>query len=556
MYTAFYRQWRPTTLDDVVGQRHVTVTLKNAAKQGRISHAYLFCGPRGVGKTTVARILARAVNCKEGVSSEPCGKCSCCQSILAGACLDVLEIDAASNRGIDEIRDLREKVKFYPAECRYKVYIIDEVHMLTQEAFNALLKTLEEPPPHAIFILATTESHKIPLTILSRCQRFDFHRLEPEEIMGRLSEVISGAGASADQGALLLIARAADGALRDALVVLDQAVSLGGGHVTSEVVLKILGLPEKTAVFEAARAVAEGDVQAAFRIVDELLKTGRDLRQFMKDLAAHYRDLLIVMSGGKSSLKVTEAEAEDLSRQASLYTFHALIGALKAVTQAESDMRWNSWPRLVLETCLLSLMAKPGAGVSPATSRGEAPAPAAAVQAAIPHAPSQAAPPVRATAQPEPQQKKLAASPKPSANPSTQVRPEELKQPVSPAAPAAQVTPEALKQVWREVLDGVKKERATIAALLQEGKPTSLEGDTLVLQFLHQFHKNALDSAENKAVIEKVLREKTGRSMNVRLELSTERAKKSSIKDDPLVRGALELFGGEIIPESDETEIE
>ncbi|MDP2859853.1 MAG: DNA polymerase III subunit gamma/tau [Bacillota bacterium] len=529
MYTVLYRQHRPKILKEVVGQEHVTTTLANALSQGRLAHAYLFAGPRGVGKTTVARILARAVNCKQGVSVEPCGACTCCESILSLNCLDVIEIDAASNRGIDEIRDLREKVRFYPAECRYKVYIIDEVHMLTPEAFNALLKTLEEPPPHALFILATTEAHKIPLTILSRCQRFDFHRLEPEQIVGRLQEVTEAAGGTADQEALISIARAADGALRDAISVLDQAFSLGEGHVGEDVVLSILGIPDKMALSRAVVAIAEKDLASIFELVDEVQKTGRDLRQFTKDLGARIRDLLLVDSKTKRGVRHSESDLEQLGREAALLPATFLIDALKAVTEAETEMRWNASPRLVLETCLLSLANKATPAGAPAQKSGPA---------AQPDKVTQADKMTQAGRVPTPPDAAL-QSRVPAAEPAASVQ-----------GDAVRLDPDAARKAWAAVIERAKKERPTVGALLHYVKPGTVKDGTVVLTFVYPSHTEIMYKPENRDVLEKALAASLGQPVKTRFEAAS--APKQAPKDpaeDPLVKSVLEAFGGEIIPD-------
>lgn len=281
-YIALYRKWRPQTFKDLVGQEHISRTLANAITSGHIGHAYLFAGPRGTGKTSTAKILAKALNCEHGPTPEPCGQCEQCRKIADGSSMDVFEIDAASNRGIDEIRDLRETVKFAPVDGRYKVYIIDEVHMLTTEAFNALLKTLEEPPAHVVFILATTEAHKVPPTIQSRCQRYDFKRITVEEIESRLRYITAEMKMEAEDEALAMIAIQADGGMRDALSILDQCAALAEGTITAERVRQILGLVGHDWIYKMTKALAARNVQEALQILAELLRDGRTSSRFSR----------------------------------------------------------------------------------------------------------------------------------------------------------------------------------------------------------------------------------------------------------------------------------
>ncbi len=548
MYQALYRQYRPKTLEEVVGQEHVTTTLANALSQGRLSHAYLFAGPRGVGKTTVARILARAVNCKQGVSAEPCGVCTCCESILALNCLDVIEIDAASNRGIDEIRDLREKVRFYPAECRYKVYIVDEVHMLTTEAFNALLKTLEEPPSHVIFILATTEAHKIPLTILSRCQRFDFHRLEPEQIVGRLQQITETVGGTAEQAALILIARAADGALRDAISVLDQALSLGEGHVSEEVVLSILGIPDKDALSRGVVAIAEKDLAAIFDLVDGAQKTGRDLRQLTKDLAGRVRDLLLIGVQSQPGARYSESDLAELGREAGMLSTAFLIDALKSLTQAETEMRWNANPRLVLETCLLSLASRSAA--PPASMQGRVAARPASPAAPAPPGAARAttsAPAVRPPTTTKPRAGSTAKAAEPKESSPVTAPPEESSGAGKGGTP---IDPDAARKAWGAVVEYAKKERATVGWLLQQVKPGPVTDGAVTLLFEYKSHTDILYKPENRDVLDRALVASLGQPVKVRFEVAAS-AKQAppDPSEDPLVKSVLEVFGGEIIPD-------
>ncbi len=351
-YQALYRAWRPRTFSEICDQDAVVRTLKRQVATGRIAHAYLFCGTRGTGKTTAAKVLARAVNCLSPRDGDPCGECEACQAILRENCMDVLEIDAASNNGVDEIRELRDKIKYPPALTKYKVYIIDEVHMLSSGAFNALLKTLEEPPRHAVFILATTEPQKLPATILSRCQRFDFHRISVEAIVARLKVVLAGIGREAEDGALQEIARAAEGAMRDALSLLDVCLSFTEGSVTAELARDVLGTTGRNFMFEFADSIISWDAAGALNRIDEAMRRGSDPRVFSLDAAAHLRALLLADVAGDDLAKLLELTPEDAQRfreQASRANREQLMRAMELFMRVESEMKWATQPRTMLE---------------------------------------------------------------------------------------------------------------------------------------------------------------------------------------------------------------
>ena len=351
-YQALYRAWRPDTFSEIVGQDAIVRTLRRQVVNGHIAHAYLFCGTRGTGKTTAAKVLSRAINCLDPRDGDPCGQCDVCRAIMQENCMDVVEIDAASNNGVDEIRDLREKIKFPPALTRYKVYIIDEVHMLSTGAFNALLKTLEEPPKHAVFILATTEPQRLPATILSRCQRFDFHRIAVDTIVERLMVVLDGIGRTATEEALYEIARAAEGAMRDALSLLDVCLSYTDGEVSAQLARDVLGTAGRAVMFDFTDALIDADPGSALRLIDGAVRRGSDPQVFIRDVTAHLRAVMLagaVKQGLTDILEITPEDAQHFIEQASRSNADQLDRMLELFMRAEPDTRWASRPRTILE---------------------------------------------------------------------------------------------------------------------------------------------------------------------------------------------------------------
>lgn len=355
-YQALYRVWRPQAFIDVVGQEHVTKTLQNALLQQKTSHAYLFSGPRGTGKTSAAKILAKAINCEHAPVSEPCNECAACRGITNGTIPDVLEFDAASNSRVEEMRDVLDKVKFAPTAVNYKVYIIDEVHMLSISAFNALLKTLEEPPKHVIFILATTEPHKIPLTIISRCQRFDFRRITAGSIVNRMKLIVEETGVNCDETALQMIARAADGGMRDALSLLDQAISYSQDRVTLEDALTVTGSVSQGFLNKLAHAFQEGDVSNGLEALDELLFHGKDPARFIEDLILFYRDMLLYKTAPnlEESLERVMLD-EDFRQLAETIHVEQIYQLIDLLNKTQQEMRWTNHPRIFLEVAVVKL---------------------------------------------------------------------------------------------------------------------------------------------------------------------------------------------------------
>ena len=356
-YTALYREWRPKNFEDVVGQEHITTTLKNQIQNDRIAHAYLFCGTRGTGKTSTAKVMAKALNCLNPVNGDPCNECEMCKKINEGLAIDVTELDAASNNGVDKIRDIIDDAKYPPQEARFKVYIMDEVHMLSMGAVNAFLKTLEEPPANVIFILATTDPQKLPITILSRCQRFDFKRISKSDISDRLRKIVGAQGVLADEKSLELISRVSDGAMRDALSILDQAIAMGDGSVNYDSVVGMLGLVTNEYLFNITSAIIERNIQRAMNIIEEVVYAGKDINLFIKDLTGHFRNLLMakVTNNPEEVLDMSMENINLIKEQGSRIRVEEIMRDIRILQEAEGNAKISKQARLYLELATIKM---------------------------------------------------------------------------------------------------------------------------------------------------------------------------------------------------------
>ncbi len=540
-YKALYREWRPKDFQEVIGQDHISITLQNALISGRVAHAYLFSGPRGTGKTSSAKILAKALNCASGPTATPCNRCEMCEKITQGISLDVMEIDAASNRGIDEIRDLREKVKFAASEGRYKVYIIDEVHMLTTEAFNALLKTLEEPPSQVVFILATTEPHKIPGTILSRVQRFDFKRIAVPDILHRLKEVARELDGEIDDDALLLIARKAEGGMRDALSLLDQCYGIGD-HLDRNKVLDVLGALKEEEIFTLCEAVIQGDIVRVISLLDELILEGKDPGQILKEIIENLRNLLIIKAAGVENqlVYVSSEQKPKLIEQSSKINIGKLTELITMLIKSESDLRFSTQPRITLEVALITACS----GDNLAALAKEDQLPLKSVSAAQgPFTPAS----------------------------DVQTTPEQIKQPTSGVRIQADIQPviqadsqadsqravakhkvteinlAQVKQEWKRLLETVKKTKIGTYAFLVESLPIGLNDGILILGFKesHNFHRDKISQPDNKLVVEEALFSVMGYQLGIKCVIAGENA--NDIDQDDLVSQTVKVFGKALV---------
>ena len=523
-YTALYRRYRPHSFDTLVGQSHVARVLSAAVRQSGFVHAYLFCGPRGTGKTSAARIMARAINCEQILpNGDPCGTCPSCLREQQGESMDIIEIDGASNRGIDEIRDLRERVKYAPAAAKYKVYIIDEVHMLTNDAFNALLKTLEEPPAHVVFILATTAPHKLPLTVLSRCQRFDFHRISDEDISAHLLDIAQAENIALDADAARLIARKAEGGMRDAVSLLDQCSAVcageklagGDGRVSVDMVNNLLGAVDRSFVLEMLHSLMRKDTLTVLQQVDELINAGKDLRQAADELQEATRDVL---------LQLLSSDKQHLPPWASDFAPAAFLALMQALSDLDSRIRYATSPRISFELALIRVCGVPG--------EQHAPAPAVAVRSAK-AAPAAAKQPLDAAT--VPQASKAAASSGVMPAPQPQPAPQPVVSPFARTSPvtsngssteAALVPLSVVIERWNDILDDLAQRNQGAYAIIRSARPDRVEGRRLVLDLPPQMSlmlSSVLKSSGFRTVIENSVNSVLRSSLSIDAYIGAER---------------------------------
>ena len=528
-YIAFARKYRPQTFEELLGQSHVAITLANAIRTQRVAHAYLFAGPRGVGKTSAARILAKSLNCEKGPTDKPCNGCGICQEITQGNSLDVLEIDGASNRGIDQIRELRENVKFKPGRGQFRIYIIDEVHQITTDGFNALLKTLEEPPPHVKFIFATTEPHRVPATILSRCQRFDFRRISSTEIATKLKAICAKENLVIEEAILFAVAQAAQGSIRDGESLLDQLACLPKGQLTEREVSSLLGSVGQRFLEEMTEAILQKDPLALLEKVNRLAGDGRDLTHFLTELIQHFRNLAMLKLGqeGRRLVELPDDAIDRLIRQAERFSLEELLALLNLFLRTHATMKRVSFPRIPLEMVLVkSAMRESLLPLEELVSRLES------------------------------LEKSLQRGEGPS-------QPFEDDKPLPIAIPSKSEEPNCLsfgklRDLWPEAVKVVESKRKSIGVFLREGSPIALKGNCLEIGFEERsrFHKETLESASNKRLIEEILSDFLGQPLWLSFQIVPDaelpkKPEKPSGGEDPIVKLSLEAFGGNLIEPHD-----
>ena len=537
---ALYLAWRPMRFEDVIGQEHITRTLRNSLKSGRVRHAYLFSGPRGTGKTSTARLLAKAVNCAhEDAGQRPCNECAACRSVNEGRYLDLIEIDAATHTGVDDVRDLRDKIAFSPGEGSYKVYIIDEVHRFTGNAFDALLKTLEEPPPHAVFVLATTEIDKVPATIKSRCLPFEFRRVPLLTVADHLQKIAEAEGLHIERQALELIARQGTGSVRDSISLLDQIVTDPAESITLALAQEVLGTASSDAVRALVDALVQGDAAAGLEVINRAVDAGSDPQQFGQQIVEQLRALLLAQTASAALVVASEEERERYQAQADEIEPRQLLQALRNFNKALADDLGGWQPQLALELALVESLAAPTEADVPAP-------PAVSVTSATAARPPQAAP-VR---------KPVSAPARKSATAPTKREATTDPAPSEPTEPEDELTLEQLQARWEEVMQTLTREHRSsiVPALVKSARVSDLQGDKVMLGFETETLREKMDKAETREVLEQILQTVFGRPLRIRVRLQKAAAGEDPHidQDDPLIARAMALGARVSIHESEE----
>lgn len=543
-YTALYREWRPKIFDDVVGQDHITVTLKNQIKNNRIAHAYLLCGTRGTGKTSTAKIFSKAVNCLNLQDGEPCNECEMCQKINNGLSIDVIEMDAASKRRLEDIKDVIENVKYPPQEGKYKVYIMDEVHMLTQEAVNAFLKTLEEPPSNVIFILATTDPQKLPITILSRCQKFDFRRIKSSSVFDRLRNIVKDQGVFADDKSLNLISRMCDGAMRDALSILDQAISMGEGKVEYSGVVTMLGLVSNENLLKLTDSIIEKNVEASMRTIDDIVFSGKDIYTFIRDMITHMRNLLMVKvsQNPEEILDMSEENINFIKEQAQKIRIEEIMRNIRILQDAEEQSKWTKQSRIYLELAVIKMCK-----IEYDTSKEVVLSRLNRLEEALKDGEIKVSRErsISKALNKETNQKQEGTIKK-------EAKINESIQPINDENIYSKVSLDIVKKSWKDILEAFKARRQMVLfAALTTGEVVKCENGIITIRYQkdYAFHKQRLEKEENKKVVEDIFSDILKERLKIQYVIDGEGSKVLSNSPEQLLKDA---FGEDLVEIIDE----
>lgn len=541
MYQALYREYRPNTFDEILGQEHITTTLKHQVVNNNLSHAYLFSGTRGTGKTSAAKVLSRAINCLDPKEGNPCNKCENCIALLEETVMDVIEMDAASNNGVDDIRDLKDKVIYPPSKVKYKVYIIDEVHMLSKGAFNALLKTLEEPPRHLVFILATTEKEKLPQTIISRCQRFDFKRVSINDIVKNMKNISEKLHIEVADKALNLIARNADGAMRDALSLLDQCISYGDKKIEYDDTIDILGIANKDLLFNLVDSIISKDLEEVLKMVDTIIQDGKDINQFIKDIINHIRDLLIVKTSKNPQDILESPDIDLLLEQSKNIDTSFYLNALDILTDAQNKAKWATQPRIILEVALVNILNMESVSLIERIKRLEEKLnnlDVSNLQTKSVQGKETAKPETMKPKEPKkPEDKRIEKIPKIEAKANLDSK---------------ELNFDIVEKEWPKILQNIKNKKINIYALIIEGEPLKLDNNMITIGYDENFgfHKEAINSNQNKEFVEEVVSNFFDKEIRINFIMKNSFEKKSRNLDtniDDEIKKVEDFFGKDIV---------